>query len=597
MRPSNLNVLLVDEDAAVLRMLSTWLEEAGYRVTQARNGKQALVAIETRCPDFLITEWAMAGLDGLQLCKEVRKLKLPHYVHISFLTVRSDPGDVIAGLEVGADDYLVKPIRQDELLARLRSGARVLRLERRLSQMACTDTLTGLLTRRTFYDSLAKHWERAGRYGLPLSCVMVDLDFFKRINDIHGHPAGDAVLRAVAGLMRRACRRGDAVCRHGGEEFCVMLPETGEPAAALWAEQVRRRVAAMEIPIERKRLRITASLGVAQKYDDTQTPEQLVDQADQALLCAKQSGRDRVVRFDSLSHAKDCELKSGAVDGDLFHGVTARDVMTPMVICLREDDTIGQAAEFFLRSRINSTPVVDRQQRLAGILSEKDLMAALVSLDRWTTPVREVMRPNVICYEESAPIRTIYAFLCRVSIRRVVITDGDRPTGTISQGSLVRWFRNLVFTKGLLRPDPGGDSRSAHGSSDPVGELTDPDARVSKCPMGDSLSAQGSGEPVEEPTSPGARVSKGLLGRARELDPHRSKERLVKTAGELAVQASQLAQSVLEDVDDLTAYVVGGATRMQDLVDDLLAYSRYANDTAAHPASLQSILLTSGHHD
>jgi CBS domain-containing protein len=298
----------------------------------------------------------------------------------------------------------------------------------------------------------------------------------------------------------------------------------------------------LALPIGREELRITASFGAAQNRDDTHTPEQLVDQADQALLCAKQSGRDRVVQFQSLSDASQRELEQSREHGDLFHGITARHVMTPMVACLREDDTVGHAAEFFLRLRISSAPVVDAEGKLAGILSEQDLMAALVSLDCWRQPIREVMKPNVICYREDTPIRTIYEFICRVSVRRVVIIDHGRPTGTISRGTLLRWFQNLVVTNGLLE-------------------------------------------------------SHELPEQSPDADPYRSREQLAETAQELAQQASRLKDRCGEDADDLVPYVVGGATRMQELVNDLLAYSRYANETAAGAAAFQSMLLSSSHTD
>ena len=542
MNSANSNVLLVDDDPAILRLLSQWLGKAGYRPTQAEDGRQALAAIEEECPDFLITDWEMPSMNGLELCEEVRKLSLPHYVYILFLTVKSSSDEKVAALEIGADDFLTKPIQRDELVARMRSGARILELERRLSRMARTDPLTGLPTRRTFFDCLAKEWERASRVNLPLSCVMTDIDFFKRVNDIYGHPAGDSVLKVVADLLIESSRGSDSVCRYGGEEFCVMLPETDEHGAALWAERVRERMASLVVPVGGKELRITASFGAAEKHDDTHTPEDLIDQADQALLCAKQSGRDRVIRYQSLTDASNFRLDGSDAHDDLFRGITARHVMTPLVACLREDKTIGHAAEYFLRSRITSTPVVDAEGKLVGWLSEKDLMASLVSLDWWHKPVREVMRPNVICYQEKTPIRTIYEFICRVSVRCVVIVEEGRVTGTISRGTLLRWYRNLVITKGLLKFEEA-----------PEGE--------------------------------------------HELDPHCSKERLAETARELALHASRLQERFLEDAEDLVPYVVGGATQMQELVNDLLAYSRYANETVGGAAALQSMLLSTGHTD
>ncbi len=533
-------ILLVDDDPAMLRIVSKWLERAGYEVTAVHDGRQALAAIDQECPDFLITDWEMPEMDGLELCRQVRELQLPHYVYILFLTVKAARDEKIAGLDVGADDFLRKPIDQGELLARLRAGARVLVLERQLSEMARTDPLTGLVTRRTFFDMLAREWHRATRLRLPMSCVMVDIDFFKRVNDLHGHPTGDAVLKAVANLIQEGCRGSDTVCRYGGEEFCVLLPETREHDAAAWAERVRATIASKVFPINGKKLGITCSFGTAQNHDDTQTCEQLVDEADQALLCAKRSGRDRVVRFESLSDSGELELETSGSRECLFRGIEARHVMTPVVACLREDDTIGQAAEFFLRSRINSTPVIDAEGRLSGILSEKDLMAALVSLECWQRPVREVMKPNVICYEESTPIRTIFEFLCRVTIRRVVIAAEGRPLGTISRATLLRWFRNMVTSKGLIGPadaTPGDD------------------------------------------------------------DPHRSKQRLAETTHELADQIAALSARLGEDVENVVPHVVGGVTRMQELLDDLLAHCRFANPESGLAAALQGMLTSNSLSD
>ncbi len=526
-------VLLVDDDPTVLRLFSRWMENAGYCVRQAGDGEQALKAIEVECPDFLITDWIMPGLSGLELCRRVRDLDLPHYVYILFLTAKRTADATIAGLEVGADDFLTKPLSREELLARMRAGDRVLQLERRLRQLAHSDPLTGLLTRRTFFESLAREWARAKRFRLPLSCVMVDIDFFKRINDSHGHLAGDAVLKSIAQELARSSRKSDCVCRCGGEEFCFMLPETKEQDAALWAERTRKHLASMEFPIPGGKTRITCSFGVAQIHDDTQTCEQLVDEADQALLCAKRSGRDRVVRFESLSDAGERELEDAGQYGSLFRGITAREVMTPVVVGLRETDTVGQAAEFFLHSRLNSTPVVDAQGRLSGILSEKDLMAALVTPDFWNRPIREAMKPNVICYPPETPIRTIYEFLCRVAIRRVVIVEEGQPTGTISRCTLLRWFQNLLVSKGLV----GSVSFADDGRS------TD------------------------------------------------SKWRLERTARELAGRVADLQSRLDDEPQDLVPSVVGGVTCMQELLDDLLAHVRFADRARMGEGGLESLLL------
>jgi CBS domain-containing protein len=234
-------------------------------------------------------------------------------------------------------------------------------------------------------------------------------------------------------------------------------------------------------------------------------------------------------------------LKSEAY-GNLFHGISARHVMTPLVACLQLDETVGRAAEFFLRSRINSAPVVDADGKMVGMVSEKDIMGAMVSLDCWRTPIREVMKPNVIWYEEETPIQTIYEFLCRVSIRRVMIAKDDRPTGAITRGTLLRWFRNLVVSNGLLQRD------------DMPQDLAD-------------------------------------------ASPDDSKQRLAETAHALGQLAEELWKRLEGNADDLVPYVVGGASRMQELVNDLLAYSRWANETSGAAAAIQSMMSGSSHTD
>jgi two-component system, cell cycle response regulator len=520
MNQTNSKVLVVDDDPAMLRMLSRWLEKGGYSAQVASDGLQALAMIEADCPDFVITDWEMPNMDGLELCRRLRNLDLPHYVFIMFLTVKSASEEMIEGLEIGADEFLCKPVYQEELLARMRAGSRVLELERRLSTMAHTDPLTGLLTLKTLYEIMTKEWHRSKRYHLPLSCVMMDLDFFKQVNDIHGHQTGDIVLKRVGELLLESSRRSDSVCRYGGEEFCILLPEACEADARAWAERARLKLAEIQIPVGDKFIRVSGSFGVSQRHDDTHSPEALVDEADQALLCAKRTGRDRVVRYESLNDAGELELVT--TETDLFKDILAQHIMTPMVICLREEQTIGQAAEFFIRSRINSTPVVNAQGKLSGMLSEKDLMAAMVSLSCWEHPVSNVMRPNVITYEEDTPARTIYEFLCRVAMRRIVIVKDGRPTGTISRGTLLRLFRNLVLSKGLLQDNQGN-------------------------------------------------------GAGAKVDPCHPREHLEDTTRQLAIQVSQLQLHLQNDNEELMPYVIGGATGMQGLVDDLLAYSQYAD--------------------
>lgn len=524
------SVLLVDDDPAMLRLLARWLEVAGYAVRTASDGNEAKIAIEAQCPQIIVTDWEMPGLDGHELCRWVRAQTLPHYVYLMLLTVRSGLDDLVRGLDSGADDFLKKPIDRDELVARLRSAGRVLELEQRLSVLARCDGLTGLPSRRTFFEFLQREWSRSQRYHFPLSCVMVDIDYFKRINDLYGHAAGDEVIRRVGECLADGCRNSDVVCRYGGEEFCLLLPETNEDNAAIWANRIRQRLSEMVIEYGDQKLHVTASFGIAQRMDDTTSPEQIVDMADQALLVAKRSGRDRVVNFHSLADAKPKSSNSTS-PSVLLQDVAARQVMTTLVAGLHQEDTVDVALRHFLRFRIAIAPVVDGDGQLVGVLSEKDVMAAMLQANWWQLKISDVMKTNVVCYEEETPALSIYEFLCRVTLRAAVIVKHGAPTGLITRGSLLRYFINSVGVSGQL-PTDGECSTSTAKSP-----ATDMQRRI-------------------------LQTVQAVNDEALDL-----RERLA------AVDEDDLSQ-------ELIPCLVGGASRIQELANDLLACSRFAGELA-----------------
>jgi diguanylate cyclase (GGDEF)-like protein len=513
--PATFRVLIVDDDPLILRILERWLTKAGYHVSQAKDGKMALQMAQEEPPHIVITDWEMPGMTGPELCHELRLLKLPHYIYALILTSHNEASNLVIGLNQGADDFLAKPIREPELIARLGAAVRILSAHRQLQEMARRDSLTGLLTQRTFHDFLAKEFEISRRTKRPLSCAMVDLDFFKRINDIHGHPAGDYVLKTTAEVLLHSCRATDVVCRYGGEEFCILFPNTSEAYAIRWAERFRAELNAVPFTFGTTNLFLTCSIGIAEIWDDTLTPEELVDRADQALLCAKRAGRDRVVRYYDITYGPELNHHERNRQSDLFEGVLARHVMSPIVAPLNGDETVDQAAEYFLRSRISSAPVTDQAGKLIGIISEKDLMSAITSLEGWSRPISELMRPHVITYPADTPVRVIYEFLCRVSIRRVIITDDGVPVGIISRGSLLLWFRNLVLSK---------------------------------------LSATKKTESLDDST--GARL---LI--------------LQESLAGILTEAQRLQNILGEDAPDIASHVVGAASRIQELATDMLAFA------------------------
>jgi diguanylate cyclase (GGDEF)-like protein len=260
------HVLVVDDDRLILALLEDVLTQEGFRVTTVSSCLEALKALEdpTTRFNFLITDWELPDGRGIELIQHIRSSYLGGYVYAMVVTSHDRRGYNTKALEAGADDFIPKPIDRGELLARLRSGERILRLESRLTNLANFDSVTQLPTRRMFEALAAKEWSRARRYRLTLSCVVFDIDFFKRVNDIYGHRSGDRVLQKIAELFRNSSRASDIICRYGGEEFCILLPETSLEMAACWAERLRAKICAEIFELESVVLNVTASFGVAE---------------------------------------------------------------------------------------------------------------------------------------------------------------------------------------------------------------------------------------------------------------------------------------------------------------------------------------------
>ncbi len=298
--------ILLAEDDPVTRMLMTrFLKKAGYEVEAVANGAEALDKMMSRYYPMLVTDWEMPEMDGVALCKAVRNLRLDGYVYALLLTARDSKEHIIAGLEAGADDYLIKPVHEPELIARLNAGRRILDLEQSLRAanqrnriLSITDALTGAYNRRYLMEQLPRELERCRRYAYPLSVLMCDIDHFKHINDACGHAAGDDVLQQFAARAQNSIRsNSDWVSRYGGEEFLIVLPETEYQGAVVVAEKIRAIIAATPFPTRAGDAVVTASFGVASTGssgpDIALKVDALIRTADECLYRSKQEGRNR----------------------------------------------------------------------------------------------------------------------------------------------------------------------------------------------------------------------------------------------------------------------------------------------------------------
>jgi two-component system cell cycle response regulator len=296
-----MDVLIADDDVVSRRLLEVTLSHAGYQVTVAANGAEALrVLEESEGPRLAVLDWMMPELDGVDVCRAVRKLASERYIYIILLTVKEQRAEIVEGLESGADDYITKPFDLDELKARLRAGKRILKLQEQLVATrdelrvrATHDSMTGLLNREAILDVLKNELARTARAG-TLSIILGDIDHFKRVNDTHGHPAGDLVLQEAARRMRAAVRTYDSVGRYGGEEFLIVSPGCGVSEAVEQANRVRMRTADEPIVVPGGSVAVTISLGVAATASDANQMSDLLRAADQALYAAKNNGRNRV---------------------------------------------------------------------------------------------------------------------------------------------------------------------------------------------------------------------------------------------------------------------------------------------------------------
>jgi two-component system, cell cycle response regulator len=300
-----LRLLLVEDEPVQRKVLERQLTKAGYLVETAHNGDEALAKILKDPCALLVTDWDMPGMDGAALCRHVREARLPGYLYILLLTSYDSTADIVTGLEAGADDYIRKPANEAELLARLKSGQRIIELTRQVQLLSITDPLVGTYNRRYLTDQLKLEIERARRYGRPLAVVIADLDGFKRINDAHGHLIGDEVLQGFAERMRACIRQHDWIARYGGEEFVIVLPDTNLPAALAAAEKARVKCESAPMATSAGDIVVTASFGVAALENlpiiPSATVSDLLRQADVGLYRSKNGGRNRVSVGDMLA--------------------------------------------------------------------------------------------------------------------------------------------------------------------------------------------------------------------------------------------------------------------------------------------------------
>ena len=304
-------ILVVDDKPNNRLLLNTYLVSAGYEVLFATTGEEALVSVVADPPHLIVLDVLLPQMNGYEVCRTIKLSERLKVIPVILVTALHGEDERLKGINAGADDFIGRPINKLELLTRVKSLLRIkglhedleqkiLELERaklQLQQLAVTDGLTGLYNYQHFKHKLQVEIARSKRYGLPVSLLMMDIDFFKMYNDHFGHPLGDRILRRFSNLLFEHVRQIDILSRYGGEEFSLILPGTAKESAKVVAEKLRTLIEKSYFPLSEKLPfgRVTMSVGVASYPDDAKNEEELIRLADQALYRAKKEGRNRTV--------------------------------------------------------------------------------------------------------------------------------------------------------------------------------------------------------------------------------------------------------------------------------------------------------------
>ena len=443
-----INVALVEDDAEDALLLERALRRSGidYRLTHLERLSDALDFLESNLADVVVLDLGLPDTEGLDSLTRIQSSDPS--VPVVILTGNDDEDNAREAVESGAQDYVSKNQLDGRSMAKaLTYAIHRKRAENRLrigvselKHVIDTDELTGAMNRRSLLRRLGDAWEFAEETGDPISCVMLDIDFFKHVNDTHGHRLGDEALAAVAQSLSSIARPTDMVCRYGGEEFCVLLRGADEREAMTWAERARVKVSEMALATKQGELKLTVSLGVAAGPQQCGSTE-LIDRADQALLVSKQRGRNRVTAFSSMNHplSIDASYQAALRCAD----APARDFMTTPIECLHASEPISAAVDRLLALGTNSLPVINDPGALVGTVSAQELLEWAPVADAWRAPISSVMNTTVIAFREDDSLEKLSRFFSRVAIHSVVITKDNKPVGVLSRTNILQRFQQL----------------------------------------------------------------------------------------------------------------------------------------------------------
>jgi diguanylate cyclase (GGDEF)-like protein len=310
-------ILVVDDRPANLKVLLSFLKVYAFSIRVAESGERALRSLEDEQPDLILLDVMMPGINGFETCKQIKANKATADIPVIFMTALDSLEDKVAGFAAGGVDYITKPFQQIEVLARIKTHLtmrqqkqalekaqnKLLQQKQLLEKMSITDDLTGLYNRRHLNTVLKREFRYSERYTVDLSCLLLDLDHFKKVNDTYGHEFGDTVLRKFSTILSNCIRSSDYVFRFGGEVFVILLPHTDREGAKNTGEKFCNVIAGETIQDNDSDISITVTVSIGVSTMQTHQPEKphdLINLADKALYTAKENGRNQVVVYDAL---------------------------------------------------------------------------------------------------------------------------------------------------------------------------------------------------------------------------------------------------------------------------------------------------------
>ena len=302
------NILIVDDVEDNIEILGDLLTFDGYTVQSAKSGEAALEQVQAARPDLILLDILMPGMNGFEVCERLKTDEVTRDIPVIFVSSMTDLDSKVRGFKAGGVDYINKPFQHAEILVRVNTHITLQRLRKHLEEqnielerLANTDYLTDLYNRRRFFHTVENAFTRAVQdCEHPLSFTLIDLDYFKKVNDTYGHLIGDQVLVHIAHLIRNYCRENDMAARYGGEEFAIFHPCIGRQDAYQVTEEIRKRVETTPYVHKDREISVTLSAGVVDTEicENCMRIDDVLARADQALYRAKNAGRNQVVVFD-----------------------------------------------------------------------------------------------------------------------------------------------------------------------------------------------------------------------------------------------------------------------------------------------------------